>query len=255
MGKINIETNNDKDENVFIGFIDFLFQKFEVFIVRAILPSVVFLFLMFLVDATNHHLVFESIINLTHNYSFVFDKPKQLLTVNIANKQFDLWFIIISIILLLSISYILKFLSQLIFDNLIKTDYDPFILKFYKKEDEGFKFLREKVLEKLSSEYHFDTSNIQENDYILYQILGRLIKVDTKRYVTDAKEAGIIIVSAMIVIGWYMYLHHNYWHIVTIILVWYIGLTYEKVKYRSRAYRMYVNFLLDKEGEKNEEAK
>jgi len=220
-----------------VTLIDLLFNKFEAFILRAILPSSVFIILMVFVDSISKNLIFTE-----DNINFLNDQSSSLL-------------IVVFIIFLLTLSYILKFLSQLIFDNFIKTDYDSFLLKIYKTEDQGFKFLRNEVLKKLKDDYKFNISKIKENDYILYQILGKLIKIDTKRYTTDAKEAGIIIVSVMIVIGWYMYLHHNYWHIITIILLWYIGLTYEKVKYRSRAYRMYVNFLLDREGKKNGEAK
>lgn len=213
--------------NNVVTLIDLLFNKFEAFILRAILPSSVFIILMVFVDSISKNLIFTE-----DNINFLNDQSSSLL-------------IVVFIIFLLTLSYILKFLSQLIFDNFIKTDYDPSILKFYKKENDGFALLRSKVLEKLQSKYNFDTSKIETNDYVLYQIIGRLIKIDTKRYTTDAKEVGIIIVSVMIALGWYIYLSHIYWLVLIMMFLWYLGLTYEKIKYRSRAYRMYVNFLFD----------
>ncbi len=219
--------------------IEFIWGKFELFIRRTVLPSSIFLTLMLLVDETNNHLFLNKA-----NLDF-------------WNNQSITILIITSVIFLLAISYILKFLAQLMFDNLIKANFDSSLF-FCKKENEGFLFLRKKVLKKVKKEHKLDTSMIKENDQILYQILGRLLNIDTSRYATDTKEAGITVVSMMLALGWYGYLHNTWLVVLGIAVLYYIGFIYIKTKYRSRAYRLYVNYLTkpknkkkDKENEEN----
>ena len=209
--------------------IEFIWGKFELFIRRTVLPSSIFLILMLLVDENSNHLFLNKA-----NLDF-------------WNSQSSTVLILTSIILLLSISYILKFLAQFFFDNLIKTNFNSnlFFYKFCKKEHDGFLFLRKSVLKKIQEEQGLETADIKENDYILYQILGKLLDIDTNRYATDTKEAGITIVSMMLALGWYGYLHNTWLVVLGIVVLYYIGFIYIKTKYRSRAYRLYVNYLIE----------
>lgn len=157
----------------------------------------------------------------------------------------SLQILFIILIIILSTNYILKFLGQILFDNFIKVKFDS-ILPFCKKEQEDFLALRKKVIDKLSIEYDKIFDDFKDNDQILYQIMGNILpNIATQRYVSDAKEAGIIVISAMLSLLWYGWL--NDCLIIAIVIsfiIYLIGFFFIKAKYRSRAYRLYINYLL-----------
>ena len=205
--------------------IEFIWNKFELFIRRTVLPSSVFITLLLFVDYnSNDSALFQHITNLCNN--------KLSIT------------IITLLILLLAINYILKFLTQFLFDNFIKINYDA--LFCCKKESAEFKKLRTKVCEKLVKKNVVDLELIDNNDFMMYQVLGNVLEsTNVKRYVTDAKEAGVMIVSILLVLSWYIYLKDDAIWLVAIFILYFIGIEYIRGKYRSRAYRMYVNYLIE----------
>jgi len=210
--------------------LEFIWDKFEFFLRRTILPSVTFFALMLFI-CLNHddHLI-----------------SKELL----ADIKSQSWFILtfLFFIVVLSTNYILKILAQIFFDNFIKVNYDT---KFfmYKEENESFVNFRKKVLVKLVKDEEIDFDTKALSDFELYQVLGRILgyykkDTDVKRYATDTKEAGVTIMSIFIALLWYMFIAKNWGWFFLIFIFYYIGFQYIKSKYRSRAYRMYANYLV-----------
>ena len=206
-----------------------IWNEFELFIKRAILPSSTLLVIYLVVGA------------VFYNQNYIYDfyttyKPDQ-------------WIIIVIIcVLILGLNYLLKIMSQLVFDNWIKSNYDSLI---YLKETEALQFLRNKVIDKLNSTTTDDPKKY--TDYILYQYTQKITGYDTKRYVTDSKEASITFVSLGLVgtIGFSLSNIGIIYIILSVIIflgsIWFIGFEYIKSKYRSRAFRLYVNYLLYEE--------
>lgn len=209
--------------------LEFIWVKFEFFLRRTILPSTT-LFTLMIGIYINHYG------NLLDNEVLV-------------SLQKEPWVILIFLffIIILSTNYLLKILAQLFFDNFMKINYDTNFM--YKEESRAFVKFRKKVLLKLAKDtkVNFDTTNI--SDFELYQVLGRVLSsyekgTYTKRYATDAKEAGITIVSILISLLYYIFLEGDMLSLVFIIPLYSIGFQYIKSKYRSRAYRMYANYLV-----------
>jgi len=76
---------------------------------------------------------------------------------------------------------------------------------------------------------------------MLYQILGGKEKV-SERYATDAKEIGVTFMSILIFILW-VSLYVSILYILLTPLIFFIGRELVKSKYRSRAFRIYFNYL------------
>ncbi len=219
--------------------IEFIWDRFELFIRRVLFPSSVFIIFISVIDYySNSSIIIHNILNFIN-----------------SNTLSVVMFVAISVIL--SINYILKFIVQFIFDNFIKIDYNPLfcfrnskfkILDRLSIECNHYKKLKEKVISKLKEKNIID-SDFDINDFLLYQILGNILREDTKRYVTDAKEGGVVIVSMMVSLVWYSYLQHSLtWGILSfvgVVLLYAVGYFYIKSKYRSRAYRLYINYLID----------
>ena len=186
------------------------------------------------------------VIYLNHDATLVSDYIKLL------QEQPLIILIFFFFIIILSINYILKILAQLFFDNFIKVNYEsnfPLLKIIYKKENDSFVRFREKVLTKLrkDSEITFTTKDI--SDFELYQLLGRVLdyyekETNVRRYATDAKEAGVTIVSILISLLWYIFLESDGVFLFAILIIYPIAIEYIKSKYRSRAYRMYANYLI-----------
>jgi len=193
-----------------------LLEKFELFIKRSILPSST-LYILLLI---------------------VFYQKLPQLTLNLDNTLH----IIIAIIVLIGTSYILKILHQAIFDNQIKSNYNSNL--FYKDENNRLDELRKKATQKLYTIYPIFQDNLTASDFVLFQILGGILRdSQTQRYATDAKETGITFISFLIVL---LVVSFTYCLLLLVVLplIWYIGYELVKSKYRSRAFRLYVNFLL-----------
>jgi len=131
-------------------------------------------------------------------------------------------------------------LNQALFDNFIKSNYNSIL---FRSETSKLKFLRKKIQIKIKQEYH-EIEDIDEkllDDFMLYQILGGKEKV-SERYATDAKEIGVTFMSILIFILW-VSLYVSILYILLTPLIFFIGRELVKSKYRSRAFRIYFNYL------------
>jgi len=217
--------------------IEILLKQFEGFIKRAVMPSVSFIFI-FLVELS----IFSELIKDGETKDF-------LLYENFNNEH-----IIFMFVVLIGFSYFLSILNQLVFDNFIKENYNGIFLK---KENDLLKNLRKEVIKKLKNKMTYIDENY--SDYFLYQAVSRELAyfnkpTDTTRYVDDTKSIGIFFLSLVLVniIFISLIFSGEIFNIVSIIillilsiLVIFIGFEAIKAKYRSRAIRIYVNYLLD----------
>ena len=171
--------------------------------------------------------------------------------------------IAIVFIVFTGLSTLLTILHQFFYDNWIKENYDPIYL--FKNEKEELEILREDVIDKLKKE---DATFKEKKltDYLLYQILGKKAKergedIKTTRYVDDVKTIGIFFVSLLLMItiaiskyflnvGTLLTLKNIFLVIggaVALLILYKIGKELILSKYRSRAVRIYTNFLNEKE--------
>lgn len=218
-------------------FLTKFLDKFEQFIKRAMMPSIVF-FIMYAI-------VFIIVIYIKKDFNqleFI------VLLKFFMGIKFDITSFILFFILLIGLSHILSVLTQMIFDNNIKEDY---ISDFnIESENNNLKNLRKKVVNKLNTESSDFKDDIELTDFMLYQIVSRKLayynkKTPTERYVDDAKASGITFVSLIIVTLINLTIYYGIFIAITVsILFTYIGYTYIKSKYRSRATRIYVNYLI-----------
>lgn len=208
----------------------FIWKNFELFLRRSVFPSSAF-FVMLFVTYQASGLTIEQVDNFNFESSLSF-----------------LEFVVI-LLVLSAVSYSLKVLAQVCFDNRIKYDFDINSL-LGKEEKKSFDSLRQNVWQKIKKEqrlgstFDYDSELKGKNDQLLYQILGGILSEDTMRYATDAKEIGVVFISLMLSLLFYMIIAHNGIVLFFFLLVWYLGYQTIKTKYRSRAYRLYVNYLL-----------
>ncbi len=203
-------------------------EYFESFIRRTLLPSSSFIMFYMLYD--------------------FYLNDKSLL--NFLDKEHTSVIIGMLIMLLIGLSYLLSILHQLVYDNLLKNNYNAYLGR--KKENLQLNTLRSKIIKKLN------ISDIY-NDYYLYQILGQKkegseVNIDTKRYVDETKTIGIFFISLIIVLIFTIvkissnstFMDCVTSCIITILvisIVYFIGRDLIISKYRSRAIRLYINYL------------
>ncbi|MEA1956045.1 MAG: hypothetical protein U9N02_06085 [Campylobacterota bacterium] len=233
-------------------------EKFESFIRRAMMPSIVFFIIFGVVLSvflyTRKELYIDSL-------SVLIDKAFGI--------EFTLTTFTIFFIFLIGLSHILSMLTQMFFDNNIKEKYNtifPFVYK--KQENKELNNLRSRVIEKLKKDNVIFNENgcnnqlqknLEASDVLLYQIVGRKLAyfekgTSTNRYVDDTKASGIIFISFIIsvifisafICEWYVVL----FLLIVMKCIHIIGLEHIKTKYRSRAIRIYVNYLIDEKTEK-----
>ena len=124
----------------------------------------------------------------------------------------------------------------------------------FKNENKDLDDYRKDVITKLNTKF--------KTDYLLYQQLGFIAnrdntKFDTKRYVDDAKTIGIFFISLIIIL--IIFIFHlvlntnqiilNFSYIFSLFIatyyLYYLGKELILSKYRSRAIRIYTNYMLD----------
>jgi len=209
--------------------IKLLFDKFELFLKRSILPSTSFLILLLLFDILLDNRVFLKFLEKDHHTIMIL--------------------VIISIFI--GFSNFLTIVNQYIFDNHIKGNYD----NTYCCIDDNIELvsLREKVINTLPTSSY--------SDYLLYQIIGKKMKelnkpIKTHRYVDEAKSIGIFFVSLLImtfILAIKIVVIHKFlWWVVLIVtiltplllfLFYILGKELIKSRYKSRAIRIYTNYL------------
>ena len=204
-------------------------EKFEHFIKRSVLPSASFMLFFLLYDVLfNNKLVINFL-----------DKEHSQLTIGLIILAF------------IGLTNLLSILQQAIYDNRLKSNFNGSVP--WKNENIKLNELREKVNTQLGK---------NENDYMLYKIIGK--DMDTREYVNQSKSFGIMFVSLMMVssIGFITSLGQlteninistifiSFLILIFIALMWYIGGELVKSRYRSRAIKIYTNYLNKKESEK-----
>jgi len=216
-----------------MDWIKYIIDKFETFLKRAFLPSMVFYFFIL-------------------SFSIFFDKNFLKRIIYFVNEKNFVWiFVVFSI----GISYFLSVLHQIVFDNNIKENYETKF--FWTKENDILKDLREKVKKNiLNSDKNYNILDFKEkyNDYLLYQIIGE--GVDTKRYVDDTKTYGIIFLNFIIALIVVFFQSQNisklneqiivpccFYGLLGVIFLFFLTFDIIKAKYRSRALRLYINYL------------
>ena len=210
-----------------MDWIEKILDKFESFLKRAFLPSMVFYFFIIVFSLFDNTLIY---------------KVQNIL----ESKQFIWIFIAFSV----GLSYFLSMLQQLIFDNNIKDNYETKF--FWTQENKTLKELRQNVINNLEKNLKFKDINL--NDYILYQIFDK--NVDTMRYVDDAKTYGIIFLS--FVLALIVFLSKSkivsklseqimvpccFYGLLIIVCIFFLTFDVIKAKYRSRSIRLYLNYL------------
>jgi hypothetical protein len=212
------------------SFIELIFDKFENFATRAMIPSIV-IFVIILV-----------IVSLMPDGD---NKQVKWLIENLEEHPY------VSLLFFIGLSHVLAIVTQAIFDNRIKKRYDAC---WFCANDDEFTLLRGKVCGVLKTE--LDLLGFEEkeiSDYMLYQIIGKLSDIDTKHYVDQAKHGGIVFSALMglvaIVIAISLVIK-SYWlgcvAVFVLVLLYLLGIAYISSRYKSRAIRIYTNFLLDR---------
>jgi hypothetical protein len=209
--------------------IEILLKQFETFVKRSLLPSSSFLMFFLLFD--------------------IFFNGQKF--IGFLDREHSIVMLVIMIIIFIGFSNFLTILHQSIYDNNIKGNYDGRV--FFSKENMQLVILRERVIKTLE--------NSGYSDYLLYQIIGKKMRglnksINTKRYIDDVKSIGIVFVSLLIVIFIAVVnflVSANLLSIMSLITllltpfvmvgIYLIGEELIKSKYRSRAIRIYTNYL------------
>jgi len=206
-------------------------EKFEDFIKRSVLPSASFMLFFLLYDV---------LFNEQFVIKFLNNKEHSNLTIGLIILAF------------IGLTNLLSILQQAIYDNRLKSNFDGFFP--WKNENSKLSELRDKVNSHLKK---------NENDYMLYKIIGK--GMETREYVNQSKSFGIMFVSLLVVslIGFRSSLieinknmnisniSHSFFILIFMAVVWYIGRELVKSRYRSRAIKIYTNYLNQVESEQN----
>ena len=213
-----------------------LLKQFGGFIKRSMLPASVLL--LFLVIFLYNKKTFTSNIKELH----------KLFENNIYLEGFIIF------TLLISLSFFMAILTQLLFDNLMKENFNP-LLPIYKHESHLLNQLREKTIKQLQEE-NPEFQDLKHTDFLLYQIIGRKLqfysyKTDTRRYIDEIKSGGSIFIAIIIafLIKLITLITLEKWisiilSIFLILIIFTIALEYILSKYRSRNIRMYINYII-----------
>ena len=205
-----------------------ILKIFEKLIKRALIPSISFYFILIVEYFLFHNHLQQEIV-------------KQVTDI-MKSIQLDNFIVLISLIMFIGLSLVLSILNQIIFDNNLKKNYNGLCSI---TENTQLDELRKKVIQLLEPELNFIHNN--SNDYLLYQVIGRQLSylkqpTHIHRYVDDAKITGIVFISIILV---NFLLFCNFLSFVIFAISLFIGHHLIKAKYRSRAIRLYVNYLLE----------
>ena len=162
-------------------------------------------------------------------------------------------------ILVIGTSYGLAMVQQVLFDNWLRKDFDPWptwkwVRKRRAKNGEGNALieLRGKVATRLNEEPRLSQFYELEaaSDYVYYEILGGIDPTDTRQYVDSAKSLGITSISLVFALLGGLFVHRSSlsargWLLLLLaaLVVLFLGYTAIRAQFRARAIRLYVNFL------------
>ena len=197
-------------------------EKFEGFIKRSVLPSASFMLFFLIFDITLNE----------NKITIYLDKNHSHLTISLFILAF------------IGLTNLLSVLQQAVYDNQLKGNFNGTL--FWTGENEELDKLRMQVNEKLQ---------VNKKDYALYQIIGKSMEIK-KEYVDQAKSFGIMTVSLIIIT--FIYLCTQFTSIkefsfftfiitlISLVLEYLVGLELVTSRYRSRAKRIYLNYLNEK---------
>jgi uncharacterized membrane protein YhaH (DUF805 family) len=215
-----------------------LLKQFDSFLKRSMLPSSVLISILMLFSYRES----ENFNSFIESYQSKID---------IIQGEYLLVFLLF--ILLIAISFVMKILTQILFDNMLKQNFKSHLLYFH--ENHMLLVLRLRSIEKLKQENH-EFDEIEMTDFFLYQVIGRKLQflehpTNTKRYIDDTKSAGSIFIAFLItifIIAIKLLIQNEIlYSLITILFMlftWVIAIEYIKSKYRSRAIRIYTNYLI-----------
>jgi hypothetical protein len=158
------------------------------------------------------------------------------------------------IVLLLAISFTMSIFTQVFFDNTMKKNFNGYL--FYKHENALLDTLRAKSIIKLNKESDI-FNEIELTDYFLYQVIGRKLQfleqlTKTTRYIDEIKSSGSIFIAFIFASGIQIKIDFSksslFIGLLLIVSIYFLAKDYIKSKYRSRAIRIYTNYLI---GENN----
>ena len=215
--------------------IEILLKQFESFVKRAMMPSVSFVFIFLVVGGIY--------INEYQPKDLKFDISK----IFAISVDINIWFI--SLILFIGLSFFLSILTQIIYDNLLKWN---FHILFRDTDDSLLKKYRDLVIKKLKDENKDIFDSFKNDDFTdnnLYIIISRELsylenKTNTNRYVDDTKSIGIFFVSIILSILFWCTIYENISGLFICLFIGFVGYEIVKAKYRSRAIRIYINYLI-----------
>ena len=203
-----------------------LLKQFDSFLKRSMLPSsVLILFLVIF--------FYNQVIDILGNFSSI-------------SENYLFIAIFLGIIFLIAVSFIISIIVQMIFDNTLKKNFNSSLL--YPHENIRLIKLRNRAISKLKKESeNFD--DMELNDYFLYQVLGRKLKfleysTSTTRYIDETKSAGSIYIAISTALIIQSFINFLIIYPFTIIGLYFFIRSYIKSKYRSRAIRIYTNYLI-----------
>lgn len=230
---------------------DKLVAMFESVIKRSLLPSLNFFFVFGVVWSFFGYREFQ----IFHFLSAL----KQQSGITLVENGLTSEAIGILILFMIGLSTLLSILQQLL-DSTLKGNYDS---NFVWCGKDGIETLRDSVIKKLKEESAAFSSlgNEAKTDFALYQIFifGRVIEMDTRRYVDQAKLYGIFTISLAISLLFFGFQTGGMvavYSVSAVIIVLLCGRELVKGKYRSRARHIYMCYLFEakKDMKKGEEA-
>jgi predicted membrane protein len=211
-----------------------ILSMFENFIKRSLMPSAVFFVLFMGIGFTTGEAQKSSF------YMFFVE-----MLMKKENSFMELFAIVI---LFVGVSYLLSILMQMVYDNNIKKNYNTFL--FWTDENRELDKLRKRVLNKIRADDTYKKAQIT-SDYMLYQLLSKKYGGSTSRYVDESKSFGIFFVSIILTSFYWLYIS-SYTEpfvlgMLLVVIIYLTGCDTIKTRYRSRAIRLYINYLIKKE--------
>jgi len=211
-----------------------LFTLFERFIKRSLVPTSAFFAFFLLFDLIAGILLEKPLLSATTELII-------RLTTLSGSSQFSYLIPVVLLMLLVGLGFLFQVMTQLFYDNWLKGNFN-----FFYFENQGLSRLRAKVITKLGPELiKLDIKT--PTDYQLYLILAPRSKQSLSKYADQSKAAGIVIICILfnlfIIAAFYDCLCIR---LSIYFLVFYLlGFNYIQSRYRSRAIRLYINYLLN----------
>lgn len=172
---------------------------------------------------------------------------------NLPNTHSTWAAVIMAVLLVVGLSYALSALNELIYDNTLRENFDSLIenIPFNRTVGENLRSLRSAVVRKLEADVP-ELVLPSFSDFYLYEIVGRIVRTPTRSYVDAAKAIGVVFVSAILVGLVELIIHFESlrergaigYILAVCVSIYVIGRESVKTQYRSRAIRLYVNFLM-----------